>query len=158
MEPWDEKLLRRSIQVAQAAREAGNHPFGAVLADARGNVLLEAGNTVITSRDVTGHAEINLVREASRKFSPEVLAQTTLYASTEPCPMCAGAIYWSHIGRVAYALSQARFYDEFGGAGTHGRLELSCREVLDRGSRAVEVIGPALEDVGAEVHVGFWNS
>jgi tRNA(Arg) A34 adenosine deaminase TadA len=157
MESWDEQLLRRSIQVAQAAREAGNHPFGALLADGQGKVLLEAGNTVLTSRDVTGHAETNLVREATRKFSPEVLAQTTLYASTEPCPMCAGAIYWSHIGRVVFGLSQVRFYHEFAGAETHGKLELSCREVLGRGSRRVEVFGPALEDLAAKVHVGFWT-
>lgn len=157
MEPRDDELLRRSIQVAEQARREGNHPFGAVLADADGNVLLEAGNTVNTAHDVTGHAETNLVREASRRYAPEELEGATMYASTEPCPMCSGAIYWSHIGRVLYALSQGRFYHHVEGAERHGSLELSCREVLRTGARHVEVVGPSMEELAAQVHAGFWT-
>jgi tRNA(Arg) A34 adenosine deaminase TadA len=94
-----ERNLRRSIEVAKSAREKGNHPFGAVLADENGEVLLEAENNVVTERDITGHAETNLVREASKDYNQEDLLKCTLYASTEPCPMCAGAIYWSGIDR-----------------------------------------------------------
>ena len=85
----------------------GNHPFAAVLVDEDGRVLLQAENTVVTDRDGTGHAETNLVRLATQRFSPEELARCTIYASTEPCAMCAGAIHWSHIGRVVYALGEA---------------------------------------------------
>ncbi|MEX1345134.1 MAG: nucleoside deaminase, partial [Candidatus Limnocylindrales bacterium] len=95
----DLRLLRLAIDVAARARARGNHPFGAVLASAQGEVLLEGENTVATDDDVTGHAELNLVRQASRAFTRDELASTSLYSSTEPCAMCSGAIYWSGIGR-----------------------------------------------------------
>src|SRR5215208_1192535 len=91
--------LKTSISVAWQARENGNHPFGAVLVDERNRVVLQAENTVVTGRDATGHAETNLVRLATQQFLPEQLMHYTLYSSTEPCAMCAGAIYWSEIGR-----------------------------------------------------------
>jgi tRNA(Arg) A34 adenosine deaminase TadA len=60
--------LRRAIAVAQAARRHGNHPFGAILVGADGKVLAEAENTVVTARDATGHAELNLVRIATARY------------------------------------------------------------------------------------------
>src|SRR6478672_12994990 len=99
-----EELLRQAIVVARQAREHGNHPFGALLADPDGNVLLSAENTVVTGTDATGHAETNLVRLASARYSTSELRGLTLYTSTEPCAMCSGAIYWSGIGTVVYAL------------------------------------------------------
>lgn len=101
-------FLRQAIEVAANARRHGNHPFGAVLVDASGQVLLTAENTVVTERDCTGHAETNLMRIASQRHTPEELAACTLYASTEPCPMCAGAIFWGGLGRVVYALSETQ--------------------------------------------------
>ncbi len=65
MDKNDLKLIRLAIDVARRARENGNHPFGAVLADDQGHVLIEAENTVVTSQDCTGHAEANLMRQAS---------------------------------------------------------------------------------------------
>jgi tRNA(Arg) A34 adenosine deaminase TadA len=89
--------LRRAIELAQQACDHGNHPFGALLVDRRGNVVLEAENTVRTDRDVTAHAETNLMRMASARFEPDFLERCTLYTSTEPCAMCAGA--GAHLGR-----------------------------------------------------------
>jgi tRNA(Arg) A34 adenosine deaminase TadA len=70
--------------------------------------------------------------------------------------MCAGAIYWSGIGRVVYGLSsetlEAIVNDREGGA----TLSLRCREVFARGGRKVEVEGPMLEDRAGEVHLDFW--
>ena len=65
MNESDLRLLRAAIEVACNAREHGNHPFGAVLADSAGNCLLQAENTVMTDGDVAGHAELNLVRAAA---------------------------------------------------------------------------------------------
>ena len=101
----DEGHLLRAIELARRSREKGNHPFGSLLVDTSGEVVLEAENTVVTGHDVTGHAELNLVRAASMEFEVEALGRSTLYTSTEPCAMCSGAIYWSGIGRVVYALS-----------------------------------------------------
>ena len=110
MNEFDIQHLHSAISVAWQAREHGNHPFGAVLVDADNHVILTTENTVITERDCTGHAETNLVRLATQRFSPEQLACCTLYSSTEPCAMCAGAIHWSQIGRVVFALSEVDLY------------------------------------------------
>lgn len=104
----NEELIRRAIEIAANARAHGNHPFGALLADADGNILLEAENTVNTSLDCTGHAETNLMRLASKKYSSKELKTCTLYSSTEPCPMCAGAIFWGEVGGVVYALMHSQ--------------------------------------------------
>jgi tRNA(Arg) A34 adenosine deaminase TadA len=150
-------LLRASFEVAARAVKAGNHPFGAVLADKEGRILLEAENTVVTDGDITGHAETNLVRMIDRETYGGALENSTLYASTEPCAMCSGAIYWAGIGRVVYGLSQTRFYSSLTGARKQEGFDLPCREVFARGGRPVEVIGPTLEDEAAEVHAGFWT-
>ena len=68
MTEHDERHLRRAIELAQQSRQNGNHPFGALLVDADGEVVLEAENTVFTEDDCTNHAELNLVRAASRRF------------------------------------------------------------------------------------------
>ncbi len=106
----DLRWLRASFDCARRAADAGDQPYGALLVDEAGNVLLKGIHTAITTGDCTGHAEINLVREASQRFSFDMLSRCTLYASTEPCVMCAGAIYWSRVGRVVYALSSATLH------------------------------------------------
>jgi len=158
MRPFDLDHLRLAITVAWRAREHGNHPFGAVLADEHGQVLLEAENTVITERDSTGHAETNLVRLATQRFTSEQLTRATLYASTEPCAMCAGAIHWSQIGRVVYAFSEADLYALIGPSPEH--LVLPCREVFARSERQVEVHGPVAELINEAraVHENFWTT
>jgi tRNA(Arg) A34 adenosine deaminase TadA len=149
--------LRTSIEVAQLARQHGNHPFGAILVDEDNQVLLQAENTVVTERDCTGHAETNLIRLASKQLTPEQLSTCTLYTSTEPCAMCAGAIHWGNVGRVVFALSETDLYEMVGPSPEH--LLLPCREVFARTQRHVEIVGPASElDVEARaVHEGFWS-
>lgn len=150
--------LRTAIAIAQRARQNGNHPFGALLTDANGVVILEAENTVNTDRDCTGHAEINLIRKASLLFDPALLAQCTLYTSTEPCAMCAGAIHWGGVGRVVFALSEAGLYamTSENEQLNNEAMTLPCREVFARCVRPVEVIGPLIEDEARVVHEGFW--
>ena len=149
--------LKTSISIAWLAREHGNHPFGAILVDENNRVVLQAENTVMTEQDSTGHAETNLVRLATQQFSPEQLARYTLYSSTEPCAMCAGAIYWSQIGRVMFALSEIDLYNIIGPSPEH--LLLPCREVFAHSKRRIEVYGPssALEMEARAVHKDFWK-
>lgn len=155
MTDLDEKWLREAIRVAGLARANGNHPFGAVLTDADGALLLKAENTVVTASDCTGHAETNLMRAASQAYDAEFLSRCSLYTSTEPCPMCSGAIFWGNVRRVVYALSQERLYALIG-AEDEESLPLACREVFARGRKPVEVVGPMLEDEAIRVHEGFW--
>jgi tRNA(Arg) A34 adenosine deaminase TadA len=151
----DLRNLRAAIAASREAAARGDEPYGAVLADDRGALLLSAGNTQVTARDCTGHAETNLLREATRRFDAGTLARCTVYASGEPCAMCAGAIYWSNVRRVVYALPVARML-ALAGPGTD-ELMLGCREVLARGMHAVEVLGPALEDEAAAVLTAHYS-
>jgi tRNA(Arg) A34 adenosine deaminase TadA len=145
----DEHWLRISFVAAQAALARGDQPYGAVLVDAAGIMLAEAGNSIVTTADCTAHAELNLVRRLGDQ-SAAVLAGATLYASTEPCAMCAGAIYWSGIGRLVFGLSNARLYGELL-SGSPEALRLSSRTVLAAGQRKLEVVGPLLEDEATAV-------
>ena len=150
-----EKWLRHCFNLAQQARDRGDHPFGALLVSAEGECLMEAENTVESAADITGHAELNLIRRARQQFSADRLATCTLYTSTEPCPMCAGAIFWGNVRRVVFGLSEAGLYNLTGDS--EEVLRLDCRAVFAQGAKAVEVMGPLLEDEARQVHEGFWR-
>ncbi len=152
----DEKFLRAAIEVALRSRENGNHPFGAILVDGEGNILLEAENTVVTESDCTGHAETNLMRKASKEFSKEQIMGYTFYTSAEPCPMCSGAIFWGGVRRVVFALGIEKLYEIIGNHPENPSLHVHCREILAQGAARIEVIGPALEEEAGKIHVGFW--
>ncbi|MGV8880558.1 MAG: nucleoside deaminase [Rhodoglobus sp.] len=154
--PEDETFLLHAIDVARQARENGNHPFGALLVTANGDVL-EAENTVITGNDPTGHAETNLVR-LSATLSGDVRRASTLYTSTEPCAMCSGAIYWSGIGRVVYALPEQMLGAMIPSEDGEPTMDLPCREVFARGGSTVTVAGPAVILEALDVHAGFWEN
>jgi tRNA(Arg) A34 adenosine deaminase TadA len=156
MERSHATYLIAAFEVAQHARQAGNHPFGAVLVDEQGKILIVAENTVLTTHDITAHAELNLVRKASIQFDSTYLAKCSLYASTEPCPMCAGAIFWANIRKVIFGLSESGLY-ELIDSDSEEILLLPCREVFSRGHKTIDVIGPLLEDEAREVHRGFWK-
>jgi len=154
----DLSLLRRAIALAAQAKARGKHPFGALIVAGDGEVLAQAINAFgWPDGDATGHAELVAVREASHRFPPERLAQATLYTSAEPCAMCAGAVYWSGISRVVYALSEERLLALTGDHPANPTLSLPCREVFARGQRHIEVIGPMFEDEAADAHRGFWS-
>jgi len=158
LRPYDETLLRRAFDVARRAREAGDHPFGSVLADGEGKLLMEQGNGFTSEgRDRTAHAERLLASRAARAHDLPFLAQCTLYTSAEPCAMCAGAIYWACIGRVVYALSEHRLRGVTGNHPENPTLDLPCREVFASGQRPTEVVGPLLEDEAEALHDGVWT-
>jgi tRNA(Arg) A34 adenosine deaminase TadA len=146
-----EPFLRETIALSKSALEHGGEPFGSVLVR-DGKILLRAENSVFSGHDMTNHAELNLIKLAAQQYDPAFLADCTLYSSTEPCAMCAGAIYWSGIGSVVFACSERRL-GEIAGLG----LDVPTRVVLDTGARKVTVVGPTdLEEEAAAVHQGFW--
>ena len=105
MRPDDERFLRRAIELAAIGRAAGDAPFGSLLVGPDGIVLKEDHNTVLSDGDITAHPELKLARWAARELDPETAAASTMYASCQPCGMCAGAIDRSGLGRVVFALS-----------------------------------------------------
>ncbi len=146
-----DSFIREAIALAYSAVAKGNQPFGACLVK-DGEVMLTAENTIHTDHDVTRHAEANLASRAAQRFDLATLRQAILYTSTEPCAMCAGAIYWAGIGTVVYACSQDRFADYAGKA-----LDVPCREVFAQGDRPTEVIGPVLEAEALAIHQTYWQ-
>ncbi len=153
----DEAYLRRAIAVARAARAAGNHPFGAILVGPDGAVLMEVGNLHAEAGDRTGHAERVLMTRASLAYDAAFLATCTMYASAEPCAMCAGAAYWAGIGRVVYGLSERDLGQLIGPHPENLTLDLPCRVVFAAGQRRVAVTGPLLAEEARAVHDGFWS-
>jgi tRNA(Arg) A34 adenosine deaminase TadA len=153
----DARLLRLCFQVAARARAEGNLPFGCVIADEDGNVLIEQANmALVPRRDPTAHAETLAAGLAARCYEPAQLARFSLYSSAEPCAMCAGAIYWAGIGRVVYGLTER---DLLGITGDHldnPTMDLPCRAVLSSGQRRIEVLGPELVDEALEVFAGYF--
>lgn len=154
----DMALLRRTLGLARQARRNGKHPFAALLAGPDGTVLMEQENGFDLEGRV-GHAETILARRAAQAFTAEALQATTMYASAEPCAMCAGTIYWAGIGRVVYALSEHKLKGLIGPHPDNLTLDLPCRAVFAAGQRAVEVIGPLAEEDAEAVglHEGAWT-
>jgi len=101
------RFLARAVAIARTHMRAdGGGPFGAVVVR-EGRIVGEGHNRVTAANDPTAHAEIVAIREACRTLDRFSLAGCTLYASSEPCPMCLGAIYWARLERVYYANSRA---------------------------------------------------
>ena len=153
----DEKLLRLSFEVAKHARESGDHPFGSILADAHGNVLMEQGNGYTSEGgDRTAHAERILASRAAKKFDVAFLASCTLYTSAEPCAMCSGAIYWAGIGRVVFGQTEKALKAQTGDHEENPTLDLPCHIIFEAGQRPTEIVGPMLEDEAAKLQDDFW--
>lgn len=147
----EERFLRQAIELAISARAHGNHPFGALLV-INDRAALLAENTVNTERNPTAHAELNLIERAVREFSAVDLTSATLYASCEPCAMCAGAIYWAGVRQVVYALGSEELARLAG-----GDFLVPCRELFRRAKQRVEVAGPFLSEEARRVHEGYWG-
>lgn len=153
----DLAFLRQAIELARSARNDGRHPFGALIVNERGETVVTARNNAVRpAGDPTQHAEMLACAEAGKRMSEDTLARCTLYTSTEPCAMCAGAIYWTGIGRVVFALAETGLLRYTGSHEENPTLDLPCREVFARGQRQIAVSGPLLEDEAGTVHEGFW--
>ena len=153
----DGTYLRQAIAWSCTARACGNSPFGAVVVGGDGALLAEAYCNAAETGDCTGHAETNAVRQFSPGLSRDTLARATLYASAEPCVMCAGAIFWSGIGRVVVGIDAVRLRMFRGERKEQRDAELSCRDVFGASPHAIECVGPALIKEASAPHVGFWK-
>src|SRR5579871_5624513 len=159
LRPYDTDLLRQAFDVARRSRAAGDHPFGSVLADGEGKLIMEQGNGYTSEGgDRTAHAERLLASWAARTYDLAFLARCTLYTSAEPCAMCAGAIYWAGIGRVVYGQSEKALKAQTGAHEENPTLDLPCATVFAAGQRSTEVVGPMLEDEAAELQADFWQA
>ena len=99
---YHEKFMKRCLELAQEALEAGDNPFGSVIVK-DGKVIAEARNTALLS-DITDHAEIIAMRKAQKVLESSNLSECTLYSNCEPCPMCSFMIRELKIKEVVFAL------------------------------------------------------
>ncbi|WP_198321050.1 nucleoside deaminase [Azohydromonas aeria] len=143
----DTTAMQLAIAASRRALAAGNRPYGAVLLSAAGELLLEAGNRQATDADCTAHAEMVLVREATVRLGTAALRGGTVFASGEPCAMCAGALFWAGVRRVVFAASNPLMAELLGGE----LLPARCADVLAGTTPPVRVEGPLLEHEAAEV-------
>ena len=135
----DERLMRMALAEAEAARQQGEIPIGAVIA-CQGRIIARAHNLTETLTDVTAHAEMQAITAAANQLGGKYLADCTLYVTVEPCVMCAGAIGWAQIGRVVYgAADEKRGFQRYAPQALHPRctvtqgvLEAECRELMQQ--------------------------
>jgi tRNA(Arg) A34 adenosine deaminase TadA len=149
--------LRRCVELATQALEAGDEPFGSVLVAADGTVLAEDRNRV-ASGDRTRHPEFELARWAAANMTPEERAAATVFTSGEHCPMCAAAHGWVGLGRIVYVSSSeqlASWLEELGVPKAPVR-NLAIREVVP----ALSVAGPVpeLAEQVHDLHRRFYSS
>src|ERR1700734_1239342 len=149
----DLAFLRQAIDLALKARNDGRHPFGSLVVNERGETVVAARNNAVRPNgDPTQHAEMLACGHAARMLTEAELGKCTLYTSTEPCAMCAGAIYWTGIGRVVFALAETGLMRYPGSHMQNPPLDLPCREVFARGQKQIVVAGPLLENEAGKVH------
>ena len=134
--------MRLAIAASRQALDAGDMPYGATLVSPAGQVLLTERNRQHTAQDCTAHAEMVLVREAARQLGAAALQGATVYASGEPCVMCAGAMYWAGVGRVVWAAPQPNMAELLGGP----LLPARCADLLGSAQPPVPVTGGVLQD------------
>ncbi|MFS7402905.1 nucleoside deaminase [Carnobacterium maltaromaticum] len=154
-----EFYLKRCIELSQSARDNGNTPFGALLVDAKGSILLEQENIEITEHICTGHAETSLAARASQKYDKDFLWECTLYTTAEPCAMCTGAIYWGNIGTIVFVMTEKRLLELTGDNDQNPTFNLPSSEIIARGQKDIQIIGPfpSVEVEAAAVHEGYWD-
>ena len=155
----DAEYMRRAIQVAEAAKAAGNHPFGCILVDIEGNILMEQGNIEVTEKVCTGHAETTLLQRASHEYDHEFLWNCSLYTSIEPCCMCCGAAYWANLGRIVFAATEMDLLEETGDNELNPTFSSDCRSILSRGQKEMVIRGPIpeLRREALASHIGYWK-
>lgn len=133
----DELFMRKALDEAEAAREAGEIPIGAVIT-CRGRVIARAHNLTETLNDVTAHAEMQAITSAASALGGKYLDECTLYVTVEPCPMCAGAIGWAHVRRVVFgAADEKKGFMKYAPDVLHPKAEVvagvlaaECRELM----------------------------
>jgi tRNA(Arg) A34 adenosine deaminase TadA len=151
-------LLRRTFALARAARDAGDHPFGALLV-VDGAIVAEAHNRVNSSHDITAHAETMLVRVLEQRDQLGLLSAGTVYASCEPCPMCVGAMFWAGARHVVFGLSAATLTELATAPGNAPMgFEITAPEIGRRATPPMHIEGPLHEAEAAQVHDGYWST
>jgi len=153
--PEDLPHLRRCVELAAEAVDAGDHPFGSVLVAADGRVLAEDRNRENSTGDATRHPEIDLARWAAANMTAADRAAATVFTSGEHCPMCSAAHAWVGLGRIVYVSSSEQLVNWLAelGAPPSPVRPLAVGEVAP--GVAVQGPVPGLDEQVRELHRRF---
>ena len=120
----DERYMRDAMLQAQMATSEDEVPIGAVIV-CRGRIIGKGHNMTERLNDPTAHAEMIAITAATEAMGGKYLNDCTLYVTVEPCPMCAGALAWSQIGKVVYGASDPkRGFSNFSPSLMHPKTEV----------------------------------
>ena len=134
-------LMRQAIEQARKGIRDGQTPFGAVIASDRGEIIVEAYNTVRADCGSTAHAEVDAIRLACRKVGSIDLSGYMMVSTCEPCPMCAAAVHWARLDEVVFGAT----IDHAKRAGFH-EVPLACHTLYETGGSQIRIRESALED------------
>ncbi len=122
--PYDDAyFMKRALQEAEYAFEAGEVPVGAVIV-VQDRIIARAHNLTEKLNDVTAHAEMQAITAAANFLGGKYLKECTLYVTLEPCQMCAGALYWSQIKKIVYGAKDLQRGFEVMGSTLHPKTKL----------------------------------
>jgi tRNA(adenine34) deaminase len=121
----DERWMRRALDLAYEAKNAGEVPVGAVLVSQDGQEVAAGWNRPISTNDPTAHAEMIAIREAGLRLGNYRLGSTTLYVTLEPCPMCAGALVHARVSRLVFGARDLRF------GGVRSKFQIADSDLLN---------------------------
>lgn len=135
----DDYFMKQALNQAEEAFDLGEIPVGAVIVS-NNMIIARSYNLTEKLNDVTAHAEVQAITSASEYLGGKYLNDCTLYVTLEPCLMCAGALYWSRIGKIVIgAMDEKRGVNSFGIKGYHpktlvesGVLAENCSEILKK--------------------------
>jgi tRNA(adenine34) deaminase len=148
MTTTDEDFIREALELAREAERGGEVPVGAVVV-VDGRVLGRGRNSPIARNDPTAHAEILALREAAAATGNYRLEGATMYATLEPCVMCAGALVAARVSRLVFGARDLRF------GGVRSKFRLADAEVLNH---RVEIVEGVLGAECAELLQRFFTS
>lgn len=139
IEPYDDAyFMKQALNEAQMAFDQGEVPVGAIIS-IENRIIARSHNLTERLTDVTAHAEMQAITSAANFLGGKYLQQCTLYVTLEPCQMCAGALYWSQIGRIVYGASdRQRGYSIMGTTlhpktkVVHGVMAQECERIIKR--------------------------
>lgn len=138
--------MREAFELARAAVDRGDEPFGSVLVR-DDTVIMKESNQEITEDDIRRHPELHLAYRACREYDAEERAAMVMYTSTEPCPMCAGGMATAGFGRVVYSVGS----DELA-AFTGTEPSVRSADILEGIS---DVVGDVLNESGRQLHQDY---
>jgi len=153
-----ELYMQKALVLAKEAAAVGEIPVGAVVVR-DGRIIAAARNEKESTHDATAHAERMLASRASAAFSREMLWESTLYTTCEPCPMCTGAIYWANIGKIVFGITETKLLELTGSDDKNPTFNMGADKVVAAGQKDIRIEGPfpEIEEEIEEAHRGFWN-